>query len=139
MPQVQPGEVQLADKGIYIAQLCTIEAKTSKQKDDQGVENDSTFWIWKFRGFKEKDKNREMVPVEITTGCTVSSKDSQLKSLLMSAYPEMTLEEMKVFNSDEMIGKAWRLKVGIGQKPNGKDKNVILDIEPCEDDPFADE
>jgi hypothetical protein len=139
MPAVHSGEVVLADKGVYIAQLCAIDAKTAKQKNDQGIEQDSTFWIWKFRGFKEKDKARAMCPVEVTTGCTVSTKDSQLKSLLMSAFPEMTPEEMKTFNTDEMIGKAWRIKVGVAQKPNGNDKNVILDIEACDEDPFADE
>jgi len=93
--------------------------------------------VWKFRGFSVKDKLRKMVPVEITTGTGITSKDSALKNLLMSAFPEKTLEELKSYNTDEMIGKAWVLKVGIGESKNGNEKNVILNIEASEDDPFA--
>jgi len=137
MPPVTSAEYAVTPKGTYLAQLCDIEVKTAKQPTKEGGERDSSFWVWKFRGFSVKDKLRKMVPVEITTGTGITSKDSALKNLLMSAFPEKTLEELKSYNTDEMIGKAWVLKVGIGESKNGNEKNVILNIEASEDDPFA--
>lgn len=141
MPKVQSGEVTLADKGIYIAQLCAIESKASTLKRDDGSDSTGSFWIWKFKGYLEKDPKKKVAPVEIATGSTVSKKDSALKNLLLSAYPDFTLEDMKEFDTDEMIGKVWRIKVSIGQKPDGQDKNVILNIEASDInfDPFAGE
>ena len=141
MPKVSSGEVTLAEKGVYIAQLMTIESKASTLKRDDGSDSTGCFWIWKFKGYLEKDVKKKVGPVEITTGSTVSKKDSALKSLLMSAYPEFTLDDMKEFDTDEMINKTWRIKVGIGQKPDGSDKNVILNIEASEKefDAFADQ
>lgn len=141
MPAVTTSEFEIAEKGMYLANLCEIEVKNSKQRRDNGEERDSTFWVWKFKGYREQDKNRKIKSVEITTGTGVSKKDSALKSLLMNAYPDMTFEEMQKFNTDEMIGKSWRIKVGIGQKPDGAEKNIILNIEPSEIDvdPFEDD
>jgi len=138
MPPVTNSEFAVAAKGTYLTQLCDIEAKTAPQKNDRGETRDSTFWVWKFRGFLTKDKLRKMVPVEITTGTGLSSKASALKNLLMLAYPDKSLDELKTFNTDEMIGKAWVVKVGEDEKPNGGKKNIILNIEPSDDDPFAD-
>jgi hypothetical protein len=141
MPQVQSSEFTLADKGVYIATLCEIETKSSKQRGSNGEEKDSTFWVWKFKGCKEKGADKKVCKVEITTGTGVTKKDSALKSLLSSAFPDMSPDEMRAYNTDEMIDQNWRIKVGMGEKPDGSPKNVILDIEAYdrEFDAFADE
>ena len=140
MPQVTSSEYDVAERGVYLANLCAITSKTQKQKNDAGEERDSTFWVWEFKGYKEKDKAKKIMPVEITTGTGISSKPSALKSLLSQAFEEMTFEEMKKFNTDEMINKAWRISVTVEPKQSGGgDKNVITKIEEVEIDVFADE
>lgn len=138
MPPVSKSEFSVADKGTYLAQLCDIEEKVALQKNDRGEDRESKFWVWKFRGYLIKDPAKKMVPVEVTSGVGVSSKASALKHILSCAFPDMTLDEMSVFNTDEMVGKAWVLKVSVEEKPNGSKKNVILNIEPSDKDPFAD-
>ena len=134
MPAVTKSDFEIAEKGMYLANLCEIEVKASTLKRDDGSDSKGFFWVWKFKGYRETDKRKEIKSVEITTGTAVSKKDSALKSLLMNAFPDMTFEEMQKYNTDEMIGKSWRIKVGIGQKPDGNEKNVILNIEPSDID-----
>jgi hypothetical protein len=141
MPPVTTSEFEIAAKGTYLTRLNDIECKSAKitrRADEGGGEKDSNFWVWKFRGYNLKDAKRKQTSVEIVTGTNITSKDSALKSLLMSAYPDMSSDERKAFNTDEMVGKAWLIKVGIGEKPNGGEKNIILNIEASDDDPFAD-
>lgn len=139
MPQVQKSEFTVAEKGTYLAQLCDIEQKVAMQKSDSGDDRESKFWVWKFRGYLTKDTTKKMVPIEVTSGCGVSSKQSALKHILSCAFPDMTLDEMSMFNTDEMVGKAWVLKVSVEETAKGSKKNVILNIEPSDKDPFSDD
>ena len=139
MPPVTSTDYAVTPKGTYLTQLCDIETKSSKQTGSDGVARDSSFWVWKFRGYNMKDPAKKAVPVEITTGTAVTKNDSALKTLLMSAFPDKNLDDLKTFNTDEMVGKAWVIKLGIGEKPNGGEKNIILNIEATEEDPFADD
>ena len=140
MPRVQANEFQVAPKGTYLSMLCEIQEKSTPQRNEKtGDMKDSKFWVWKFSGYQTKDPQKKRTPIEVTTGIGVSSKASALKHILSCAYPEMSVDEMKAFDTDTMIGKAWVLKVGVEEKPNGGEKNVILNIEASDKDPFADD
>ena len=136
MPKVESGGATIVPAGVYTTQLNEIAVTPSTMKRDDGSDG-LPFWVWKFRGFKGKDRD-DMHTVEIVTGSTVSQKDGALKSLLMSAHEEMTLTEMKQYDTDEMINKFWKIKIGVTENKSGSPKNVILNIEETTDDPFAD-
>lgn len=135
MPAVSTFEREVIAKGVYLFTLTEIEVRASTLKRDDGSAG-GDFWIWKWRG--KHVKTQDKAKLETSSGTSVSKKDSALKSLLSSAYPDMTLEDMKTFNTDEMIGKSWQVSVGVVMDDKGEKKNKIIDIEASEKDPFAD-
>jgi hypothetical protein len=123
-------------KGVYVFTLTAIEVKASSLKRVDGSAG-GDFWVWKWRG--KHARSGEPAKLETTTGSGISKKDSALKTLLTSAYPEITFEEMKEFNTDEMVGKTWEVSVGIAMDEKGDKINRIIDLQPSTKDAFSDE
>lgn len=145
MPVVKSSEFSIAPKGVYLLQLLQIDEKASTLKKDNGGDP-GYFWIWKFAGYLQKDKAKTRVDIDITTGTSVSAKDSALKNILTQVPVDasgdtLTLDQMKTYNTDDLIGSDYVVKIGVELKPDGvSQKNTIISIEPAPEDTdvFAD-
>lgn len=139
-------ERTVLETGAYLMDLTSVEELTIKGKPDGAdwQQRDRTMWRWKFKGYNAKDKERKtLLEFETLTGCSVGTRDSNLKDMLQGMCPEKTLAELQKTNTDDFLNKTWRLRIAKNQNEKGIDVNKVMNIEESdvqlEVDPFANE
>lgn len=93
---------------------------------------DRTMWRWTFAGYSLKDQKKTTQNYEYLTGTSVGTKDSNLKSMLQQMLPEASLSELQNQDTDELVGKNWRVRVGKEQNAVGHERNTLISIEESE-------